>query len=52
MIFRYQRQGPKPKDIAHFLYLYFPGLSYRNTTKALSRVIHRSHVLAWKWIQK
>ena len=52
MILKYQRQGPKPNDIAHSLYLYFPGLSHRNATKALSRVIHRSYVSAWKWIQK
>jgi putative transposase len=32
--------------------LYFLGLSYRNTAKALSRFIKRSHVSIWKWIQK
>ena len=35
-------------------YLYFLGLSLRNTVKALSflHVIKRSHVAVWKWIQK
>ena len=48
----YQRQRTKSKDIAFSLYLYFLSLSYRNTAKALSRFVHRSHVSIWKWIQK
>ncbi len=34
--------------------LYFLGLSYRNTSKALSflHIVKRSHVAIWKWIQK
>ena len=47
-----QRQRTKPKDIAYSLYLYFLGLSYRNTAKALQRFVRRSHVSIWKWIQK
>ena len=46
------RQRTKLKDIAYSLYLYFLGLSYRNTAKALHRFIHRSHVSIWKWMQK
>jgi putative transposase len=34
------------------LYLYFLGLSYRNTARALQRFVKRSHVSIWKWIQK
>ena len=34
------------------MYLYFLGLSYRNTAKALQRFVKRSHVSIWKWIQK
>jgi putative transposase len=34
------------------LYLYFLGLSYRSTAKALQRFVRRSHVSIWKWIQK
>jgi len=48
----YQRQRTKPKDIAYSLYLYFLGLSYRNTAKALHQFVERSHVSIWKWIQK
>ena len=49
---KYQRQRTKPKYIAYSLYLYFLGLSYRNTAKALQRFVRRSHVSIWKWIQK
>lgn len=48
----HQRQRTEPKDIAYSLYLYFLGLSYRNTARALDRFVHRSHVSIWKWIQK
>jgi putative transposase len=48
----HQRQRTKPTDIAYGLYLYFLGLSYRNTAKALQRFVHRSHVSIWKWIKK
>ncbi len=49
---KYQRQRTKPKDIAYSLYLYFLGLSYRNTAKALYGIVDRSHVSIWKWMQK
>jgi len=49
---KYQRQRTKPKDIAYSLYLYFLGLSYRNTAKALHGIVDRSHVSIWKWMQK
>jgi putative transposase len=48
----YKRQRTKPKDIAYSLYLYFLGLSYRSTARALQRFVKRSHVSIWKWIQK
>ena len=40
--------------IGYGLYLYFPGLSFRNSAKALSflQIVKRSHVSIWKWIQK
>ncbi|HEY6536491.1 MAG TPA: hypothetical protein VIY08_11950 [Candidatus Nitrosocosmicus sp.] len=40
--------------IGYGLYLYFLGLSFRNTAKALSflKIIEISHVAIWKWIQK
>jgi len=47
-----KRNRTSVKDIGYSLYLYFLGLSYRNTAKALSkRFIKRSHVFIWKWVQ-
>jgi putative transposase len=48
----YRRQRTKPKIIAYSLYLYFLGLSYGNTARALQRFVKRSQVSIWKWIQK
>jgi hypothetical protein len=31
--------------------IYFLGLSFRNTSKALSPFVERSHVSIWKWLQ-
>ena len=42
----------KPEDIAYSLYLYFLGLSLRNTSKAVSRFVKRSHTAIRDWIQK
>ena len=40
--------------IGYGLYLYFLGLSFRNTAKALSflHIVKISHVSIWNWIQK
>ena len=40
--------------IDYGLYLYFLGLSFRNTSKALSflKIAKISHVSIWNWIQK
>jgi transposase-like protein len=47
-----KRNRTSLKDIDYSLYLYFLGLSYRNTAKELSkRFIKRSHVSIWKWVQ-
>ncbi|MDN5846816.1 MAG: hypothetical protein L0H53_11145 [Candidatus Nitrosocosmicus sp.] len=34
------------------IYLYFLGLSFRNTSKALSRFVKRSHTAIRDWIQR
>ena len=47
-----KRNRTKIKDIAYALHLYFDGLSLRNTSKALSRFVHRSHTAIRDWIQK
>jgi hypothetical protein len=50
---KYQiRNRTKLEDISYGLHLYFNGLSLRNTTKALSRFVHRSHIAIRDWIQK
>jgi putative transposase len=46
------RNRTKLKDITYALHLYFNGLSLRNTAKALSRFVHRSHTAIRDWIQK
>ncbi len=46
------RKRTKPEDIVYSLHLYFSGLSLRNTSKALSRFIHRSHSAIRDWIQR
>jgi putative transposase len=40
------------EDIVYSLHLYFNGLSLRNTSKALSRFVQRSHTAIRDWIQK
>jgi putative transposase len=48
------RNRTPSKIIGYGLYLYFLGLSFRNTAKALSflKIKNISHVSIWKWIQK
>ena len=46
------RKRTEPEDIAYSLYLYFLGLSLRNTSKAVSRFVKRSHTAVRYWIQK
>ena len=49
-----KRKRTPSSDIGHALYLYFLGLSLRNTAKAMLFLhkVKRSHVAIWKWIQK
>ncbi len=46
------RKRTEPKDIIYSLHLYFNGLSLRNTSKAISRFVKRSHTAIRDWIQK
>jgi len=48
------RNRTSSEYIGYGLYLYFLGLSFRNTSKALSflHIVKRSHVSIWNWIQK
>ena len=49
----YRNRTPS-QVIGYGLYLYFLGLSFRNTSKALSylKIAKISHVSIWNWIQK
>jgi putative transposase len=38
--------------IMYALYLYFLGLSFRSTSKAIEPFEERSHVAVWKWVQR
>jgi putative transposase len=46
------RKRTELEDIVYSLHLYFSGLSLRNTSKALSRFVQRSHTAIRDWIQK
>ena len=47
-----KKERTKPEDIVYSLHLYFSGLSLRNTSKALSRFVKRSHSAIRDWIQR
>ena len=46
------RKRTKTEDIVYAIHLYFLGLSLRNTSKALSRFVNRSHTAISDWIQR
>ena len=46
------RKRTSLEDIIYSLHLYFNGLSLRNTSKAISRIVTRSHTAIRDWIQK
>ncbi len=46
------RKRTSLEDIIYSLHLYFLGLSLRNTSKAISRFVKRSHTAIRDWIQK
>jgi putative transposase len=46
------RKRTELEDIVYSLHLYFGGLSLRNTSKALSRFVQRSHIAIRDWIRK
>jgi transposase-like protein len=48
----FERERTKPYIIRYALYLYFLGLSFRDTSKAIQPFIDRSYVAIWKWVQR
>ena len=49
-----ERERTSTELIMYALYLYFLGLSFRNTSKAIQPFEEegRSHVAVWKWVQR
>ena len=47
-----RRNRTRSEDIVYAIHLYFLGLSLRNTSKALSRFVKRSHTAIRDWIQR
>ncbi|OLE43277.1 MAG: hypothetical protein AUF73_02770 [Thaumarchaeota archaeon 13_1_20CM_2_39_11] len=49
----FERERTSAEVVMYALYLYFLGLSFRNTSKALEPFDEkRSYVAVWKWVQK
>ena len=48
----FELNGTRPFLIRYALYLYFLGLSLRNTSKAIKPFEERSYVAKWYWIQQ
>ncbi len=51
----FERERTSAEVILYALYLYFLGLSFRNTSKAIQpfeKERGRSHVAIWKWVQR
>ena len=46
----FERERTKPYIIRYALYLYFLGLSVRDTSKAIQPFIDRSYVAIWDWV--
>ncbi|HZC21602.1 MAG TPA: hypothetical protein VE223_08155 [Nitrososphaeraceae archaeon] len=50
----FERERTSAEVVMYALYLYFLGLSFRNTSKAIQPFGEegRSHVDIWKWVQR
>ena len=50
----FERERTSAEVVMYALYLYFLGLSFRNTSKAIQPFGEegRSHVAIWKWVQR
>jgi transposase-like protein len=54
-MFAFERERTSAEVIMYALYLYFLGLSFRSTSKAIQPFGEdgrRSHVAVWKWVQR
>lgn len=48
----FERERTSTEVVAYALYLYFLGLSFRNTARAIEPFADRSHVAVWEWVQR
>jgi putative transposase len=48
----FERERTSVGLVMYALYLYFLGLSFRNTSKALEPFEKRSYVAVWSWVQR
>jgi putative transposase len=50
----FERERTSTEVVMYALYLYFLGLSFRNTSRAIQPFGEegRSHVAIWKWVQR
>lgn len=52
----FERERTSAETVLYALYLYFLGLSFRNTSRAIQTLGEdgegRSHVAIWKWVQR
>ena len=47
-----ERERTSTWTVMYALYLYFLGLSFRSTAKAIAPFVDRSHVSVWYWVHK
>ena len=52
MKIKFEKNKTSTLVVMYSLYLYFLGLSLRNTSNALKPFSNRSHVSVWNWIQR
>ena len=50
----FERERTSTEVVMYSLYLYFLGLSFRNSIRAIELFVDngRSHVAVWEWVQK
>jgi transposase-like protein len=48
----FERERTRPYIIRYALYLYFLGLSFGDTSKAIQSFTDRNYVAIWDWVQR
>jgi putative transposase len=47
-----ERERTSAEIVMYAMYLYFLGLSFKNTSRTLEPFLERSHVAVWQWVQR